>query len=357
MNRYAANHAGRNYGCRIREFILRGYRCFTLENELLRITVAAEKGADIVEFLWKPLDLDVLWHSPLGLRNIGQLGTSSPLEEGNFRDFFAGGWYEMLPNGPAPCTHRGAHWGFHGEATLLPWEYKIDKDDQDEIQVTLVVRLVRIPILVTKTMTLRSRSGMLSIRETLTNESQETVQFLWGQHPTFGWPFLEEGCRIFLPSCVASVGDPRQDGRLAQMQRIQWPIVPGRDGNNIDLSILPPPESKSHDFVRLEQLDDGWFAIVNPHRKLGWALCWDVRLFPVLGYWQLFRGAKDYPWYGMHYLAALEPANDLPSIADAVKRKTAFELQGGATLNTTWEATAFDHLLEVNAVLPEGVVR
>jgi hypothetical protein len=93
----------RNWGCRLRDFAWRGHRCIALENESLRILVAADKGADILEFLHKPTDTECLWQSPSGLQS-PYFRPSSPLETGHFREYFAGGWYEMLPNGPAPWS-------------------------------------------------------------------------------------------------------------------------------------------------------------------------------------------------------------------------------------------------------------
>lgn len=49
--RYQTHTHERNYGCRLRESTYREHRCVTLENESLRVMVAADKGADILEFL------------------------------------------------------------------------------------------------------------------------------------------------------------------------------------------------------------------------------------------------------------------------------------------------------------------
>ena len=355
MNRYTSSDAGRNYACRIREFIYRGHRCLTLENEKIRVFIAADKGADILEFLWKPLDLDVLWHAPQGLREAGPALQSSPLPGGDFREHFAGGWYEMLPNGPTPSAYKGAVWGFHGESTLLPWRLRIEKDEPEEISAALETRLLRIPLYVKKTFRLCSGSGTLRIEERIRNESPEEAKFLWGQHPTVGWPFLEEGCRIYLPPCIAKTG-PEQplDARLKPNQVANWPKMQLRDGSAVDVSVLPAPEIGSHDFLRLEQLQEGWFAVVNPHHKLGWALRWDAKLFSVLGFWQLFRGGSGHPWYSRHYLAALEPINELLSLSEAVERGTAFCLAGLDSIDTVWEATAFSSPPDVKAVLPGG---
>ena len=96
MNPYQPCVHERNFGSRLREIVWRGHRCVILENERLRVLVVADKGADVLEFLYKPLDVELLWHSYHGLRRAGPERASSPLPEGPFRDQFAGGWYEML---------------------------------------------------------------------------------------------------------------------------------------------------------------------------------------------------------------------------------------------------------------------
>jgi hypothetical protein len=59
----------RNYGCRITtDLLLNGIRAVVLENEKLRITILVDKGADIYEFLYKPLDIDFMWRSPVELQ-------------------------------------------------------------------------------------------------------------------------------------------------------------------------------------------------------------------------------------------------------------------------------------------------
>jgi hypothetical protein len=357
MSGYQTFTHERNYGCRLREFIYREHRCVTIENELLRILICADKGADILEFLYKPIDLDFMWRSRLGLRRASHFRPSSPLETGHFREYFAGGWYEMLPNGPVPCAHRGAPFGYHGEATLLPWDYEITVDEPERIELRFTVRLMRIPLFVEKTVRLERGSATLYLHERILNESEQTVEVLWGHHPTFGPPFLAGNCRVYLPACRISVAEKVPlDARIAPAQIADWPFVKGRNGEMIDLSFLPGPEAKTHDFVQLGGLADGWFALVNPETEAGFALRWDIEKFPVLGYWQLFRGGADYPWYGMNYLAAFEPASSLPSLAEAASKGEALSITPGVPLETAIEATAFRRPLEVRWVDYGGTI-
>ena len=81
----------RNYGCRLREYVYKGVDTITLENELLRITVLAGKGTDIVEFLYKPLDMDAMWHSFNGVRNPSDRASRSH-PGASFLDHYPGGF-------------------------------------------------------------------------------------------------------------------------------------------------------------------------------------------------------------------------------------------------------------------------
>ncbi|GGD36843.1 DUF4432 family protein [Pseudoxanthomonas indica] len=349
----------RNSGCRLRQFVYRGHRCVSLENATVRVVIAADKGADIIEFLYKPKDVECLWHSRHGLRDDAHLRLSSPLQGGHFREYFPGGWYEMLPNGPQPCEHRGAAFGHHGEATLLPWDYRIVRDDADGVGVVFSVRLGRIPLRLERAMFLEGEGGTVRLEEQVTNESGQTVEFLWGHHPTFGAPLVEPGARIFLPSgTTASTSDSVPDGsRVAAQARGTWPHLTAQAGaGDVDLSTIPHADAGSHEFVRLDDLIEGWFAIVNPQREVGFALRWDVATFPMVGLWQIWGGGQDYPWYGMPHLLALEPASDLPSLAESVRRGTAITLAGGQSRRTVLEATAFSSRSTVTHVGAGGAI-
>ena len=60
----------RNYGCRVSDaWTFRGLKTAVIENELLRVVVLIDKGADIYQFVHKPTDTDFLWRSPWGVRD------------------------------------------------------------------------------------------------------------------------------------------------------------------------------------------------------------------------------------------------------------------------------------------------
>lgn len=344
----------RNHGCRIRDIVWRSRRCVIMENELVRILISADKGCDILEFTHKPSDTEFLHQAPAGL-STPQNAFSSPQQTGPFRDLFPGGWYLMLPNGPAPCTHRGADYGHHGEATFLAWEMMVEEDRPERVTVGFRTRLRRTPLAVERRFTLEQGCSTVTLDESVTNEAGQPLDLLWGHHPTFGAPFVRPGMRIHLPRCRASTGPVLPaDALCAPDQSADWPVMMGHDGHPTDLSVVP--DAQGHDFIRLDGLKAGWFAIADPGRAIGLALRWDEALFPVLGYWRLLDGNPDYPWYSARTMIALEPACDLPSLADAAARGTAIVLERGEMVATRIEATAFADARAVVDVAWGGVV-
>ncbi len=122
--RYVPYTRGRNYACRISESVFRGLGCVTLENQLIRVSVAAHKGADIYEFLHKPTDTEFLLRTPLGLRRQPATLPTINLREGSFSDFYEGGMAGTA-SGRGRLSERieRAQFGQHGEVALLPWSY------------------------------------------------------------------------------------------------------------------------------------------------------------------------------------------------------------------------------------------
>jgi hypothetical protein len=357
--RYQTYVHERNWGARLTEFEYRGYAIVSLENRFLRIAIAAGKGTDIVEFLYKPLDVDFMWRSYAGLRAGRNFHPTIANPDGSFIDFYTGGWQEMLPNAGANCTYKGAALGVHGEVCLLPWSYHIVTNSPDKVVVTFCVRAVRTPFYVEKTFSINEQDPTLHIEELVRNEADEPMDFMWGHHLAFGWPFIDESCRIFLPSCRVRTPEdytaPRS--RLERGQDTEWPLVRGRNGESVDLSRIPPPEVRSHDMAYMHDMQDGWYALVSGSRGVGFGLRWEKGTFPFLWFWQLYRGGMGYPWFGTSYTAALEPVSSYPqTLTQAIKANSQLVLAGGEERRTSLVAAAFAGRSEVRGINADGKV-
>ncbi|NOZ50016.1 MAG: aldose 1-epimerase [Chloroflexi bacterium] len=355
----------RNHGCRISDdWTYKGMRTVVLENELLRVTILVDKGSDIVEFRYKPLDLDFLHYAPGGIRNPTR-ETPSAYSTSPFLDFFSGGWNEILPNGGPFVTYKGADLGQHGEISLIPWDYAIVEDRPERVAVRLWVRPLRTPFFLEKTLMMEPERPVLHISETLVNEAGEPVHLMWGHHIAFGRPFLDEGAVIDTPARRFIVHGHMQDfepRRFKPEAQGHWPHIEAADGTALaDASIVPAYGTfQAQEMAYLTDLTDGWYAITNTAKEVGFAIHFDPELFRYVWYWQqLGDVAQGYPWWGRTHTAALEPWTSYPTggLQQAIANKTALLLQPGQQIETTLTAIAYQGLTRVHDVSADGQVR
>jgi hypothetical protein len=348
----------RNYGCRITETIYRGLRCVTMENELLRVTILADKGSDIIEFLHKPTDTDFMWKSPMGVRNPATFVPTTARPDGAFLDYYEGGWQECMPTGGNGGEHMGTVFGLHGEPSLMPWEYTIMEDTPQRIQVRFRVRTVRSPFYIEKVITLNRNSSALLFHERITNEADEPLDLVWGHHPAFGAPFLDESCVVDVQGSptvrAVSLGE---NSRVQEGDGYRWPNVPAAKGGTVDISRIPPPEARSADMIFLHELEEGWYSITNTDRAVGFGMAFPKDVFQAIWFWQVFRGGMQHPWYGRTYNLALEPWTTPYSTLDEAKSHNAHRvLQAGEMLDVHFAAVAHSGLRRVTRIHADGRV-
>ena len=167
-----------------------------LENELLRVVVLIDKGADVYEFLHKPTDTDFVWRSPWGVRDPSKFVPTTGSHAELWLDQYEGGWQTVLPGGGFPVPVRGHSPGpprrgqtpCRGDACIV-------EDTPERVALKCWVRTARTPFYFEKTMTLESGSAVLKTDELLVNEGEETTHAVWGEHIAIGEPFLNEGLR------------------------------------------------------------------------------------------------------------------------------------------------------------------
>jgi len=327
----------RNWGARMREFEWLGLPAVVLENELLRVGVLVGKGSDVFELLYKPRDVDLVWLTERGFRPTALAGT--------FVDGYGGGWQEILPNGGAPSSYAEASFRQHDEVALLPWDAEIAEDTEERVVVRLSVACAKTPLRLVKNMRLGAGSARLELDETLVNESPVPVRLMWGHHIALGAPFLAPGARITLPDGVEGIPHPvglNGDGRRVAADRFRWPHAVSPQGDEIDLSVLPPPGTPSEIVYLTGFPQPAWYEVA--HDGLSLRVEWDAVVMPYLWFWQEFGATAGYPWYGRHWNIGLEPFSSYPTngLADAVENGTALELASGEerALSLAAEVTA-----------------
>jgi hypothetical protein len=349
--------SARAHDCRLTEYTHRSLKHLALENGMVRVTVLVDKGADIVEFRHKRTDTDFLWKERVGLREPARVIPTIASSLGGNLDWYEGGWHECLPGG-GPAVIHGAEEGLHGEAALLPWSWTVEEDTPGRISVRLGCRLIRLPLAIHKRLVMESGAAVLRIEETIENESDVPLSFLWGQHPTFGAPFLDGHCRIDVPARAwrAEPGFTAPKMTVRPGERGAWPLAPQPGGGVVDLSQVPPEGDGRAGLVCLD-VEDGWYALTNRRTGVGFGLRWDARLFPCLYYWHVFNGIPDYPWFAAAYVVGLEPWTSFPMNHDAARAAgTALSLPPRGSISTTFAAVAYEGREGVTRIAEDGGV-
>ena len=352
----------RHFGCRVNDQIIwNGYRSLILQNELIQVVVLIDKGSEIIQFLYKPLDIDFLWHSANPFRNPARFVPAAGSSSAPFFDHWTGGWFEVLPNGGPACSYKGADLGNFAETINIPWEYQIVEDTAEQVRVALWVKTYRTPFLLEKVLVIKTGVPVLYIEEQVTNQGNETLEYMWGHHPVVGAPFLDDTCKLHAPASIVEVfhDEDGPDYRMGLHQQAPWPIINDRHGKSLDLRSMPPSSTRYMDNCYLKEFKDGWIAVTNPGKKIGFGLSWDAKVFRYVWLWQALGGGLGYPWYGRTYNMGIEPWSSYPcaGLQEAVQNGTALTLHAGESCKVWLNAVAFEGKDDVNFIDRDGCVR
>ncbi|MBP1995607.1 DUF4432 family protein [Paenibacillus eucommiae] len=316
----------RNYGCRIiDDVVFKGYRSLLLENERLLIHLLLDKGGEPIRWLHKPTDTDFIWISQKGIVPPNALYSEYEIS-------YLGGWQEMFPEVSYTSTYRGAT-VHRGESAVTPWDYRIIKDEPEEIQVVLINQIRSLPLRTEKRITLKAGSETVRIDETVFNLSPTTsMEANWGHHLAYGPPFLTEESFITLGK-DATIHHPESG------ESWNWPHME-RGGETLDISRMPAPGTERDLLYVLTE--DNSYRLTNPQRGTALEVRWDGSIWPYLWYWQNFKADQDYPFFGRDYNIGLEMFNVPPklTLGEAVEQKLALVIPPLGSLSSWLEFEA-----------------
>jgi len=346
----------RTHGCRLSNaWSYQGAPALILENELLRVTLLTGHGTHISEFRYKPLDLDVLYHDPAGLLP----DQRDPALPGDY----VVGWQEALPSGGAPAEVRGAPYGAHGELARAAWTQSVLEDTPQRVSVQLTTRLQTIPLLLEKRLSLEPGKAVLVLEERLTNEAGIALHVMWGQRISLGGPFLEEGAVIDAPASQV-IAHEKTDG-YAMRRYIpglggEWPRLKTPQGDPVDASHIPAHgKAKVEELIYLTGLQEGWVALTNPQRQVGFGLSFDPALFRFIWHLeQLGEFRAGFPWWRRAHYTSLEPWTSFPAqgLEQAIRNHSALKLGPGEQRYTRLAACIYTGIQRVAGISSDGEV-
>jgi galactose mutarotase-like enzyme len=308
-----------------------------LTSDELLVDVLPENGGDVFAVIDRATNVDLLWKAPWGS---GLRAEDAPTSRDRWLARTWGGWQVLLPNAGDEASEGGRTWGFHGEAGLRSWSVLSAAADRLE----LAVELETAPLDVRRVYRLEGPSLFVDTR--IRNRSPGPVEFLWGEHPTFGEAFaagatLEidaESIRIELADGVGvRAGD-----------RLQWP----GQATNADRSLdhIPARSPSRFLFAFLDGLREGTYRLRNDRLGLGARLSWPLAVFPCVWLWEEIAFTQDEPWNGQAYAVGIEPQTAYPALGMSGLRR-----QGGRglTLGPGDDLTA---TMTLSVEHPDGLV-
>ncbi len=126
----------------------------------------------------------------------------------------------------------------------------------------------------------------------------------------------------------------------------------------MDASKIPPISNLSADMLYLTGLEEGWYAVTDQEKGVGFGLSWPLDVYPYLWIWQVAGGAFGYPFYGRNYNMALEPFSSLPGpgVSEAVRNGSAIALNAGEEVKLKMNAVIYHGTGRVKKVTDSGQV-
>jgi hypothetical protein len=102
-------------------------------------------------------------------------------------DFFLCGFYTMFPNAGAPGTYQGITYESHGDLRNVAWSASVGAD-QSSIRLQGQARQSQLRI----ERDLRLNKNAIEVRDTLINGGPITLPYIYGLHPYYTYPLLDQ---------------------------------------------------------------------------------------------------------------------------------------------------------------------
>lgn len=328
--------------CRIvQDWSYRGMRTVILENEFLKISILIDSGAKIFEFVHKPSDVDFVYHNP-------RVEYRTPVYGVNADNWWAGGIDEAIPTGHA-SFYRGEEYPYLGEIWSLPWSCRIERQSDEEVSLKLWRPCVIAPLMVEKWITLRTEEKMARFHHKVTNLGQSRFEFLWGIHPGLS---INQKSRIDIPAEDVFVEESLPNDRLGKRGTLyKWPYAINNLGNKFDMRKVQPATAQTSDLHYAIKLRDGWLALTDTAKRIGFGLVFPKEIFRVIWMWLVYGG-----WRGL-YCAAVEPWTGYPVRLDmAVKEGIYAVLDAGKSIECDTMAIAYEGVSKVEKITSNGEI-
>jgi len=275
-----------------------------LATDELVVECTPQKGCDIRQIRDARNQSSVLWASPWTSPATPQT-RSGDSEAENWLFHYPGGWQLLFPNAGAGGEHQGHRHRFHGEASIVAWEWeRLDSGIQAR------VALFDTPFTIERRITLSGRT--VRVEESITNTGVDRTDYILGHHPGFGSELLAGPTRLSTNGYLVQADDSYDPpgNRLQPGSRGRWPHVQGNDAH-VDLR---SPLDGGSCLAYLSQFPPNAVAsIVRCDGTTGVELRWPGEIYPYAWLWQELGGSTGKPWFGRGHVIGVEPCTSAPA--------------------------------------------
>jgi hypothetical protein len=131
----------------------------------------------------------------------------------------------------------------------------------------------------------------------------------------------------------------------------EWPFALDRAGKKIDLRLVPSPIESVADFHYLPDVTEGWYAVTDTERQVGFGLVFPTSILPHLWLFRTLGG-----WRGLNTLI-VEVSNGYPNnLRQAIKGGHCGVVAAGETVHAEVLVVAYVGVTAVERIEPAGKV-
>ena len=268
-----------------------GLKAYEVKNGPLCYRLLADKCLDMGEFSYRGVNFNFL--SKPGLQGPGAYDTRG---DEAIRSIMGGMFFTSgIESICAPCTIDGVEYPMHGRMRSTPGEHlSADAFWAEDGYHLKAGAEMREAALFGENMILRRSVETVYGQKTVTvtdvfeNEGFRDEPLMLLYHINLGWPFLDEGLRLHLPTRKVTPRDAGAKGHEGEYDR------------------MDPPKDNEPEYVFIHDLktdgEGGTCAIaVNEGLKLGFQIGWNTKNLPFFMEWKSTASGD--------YVIGLEPAN------------------------------------------------
>lgn len=270
----------------------RGLNAVEVSNGPMHFVILLDKCMDVSELSWRGERMTFL--SKIGLNGRNPFDTHGAEAQRSIMGglFFTCGYENIC----APCTtDDGRELPMHGRMRTSPAEHvSIHARWENEKYVISVSGDIREAelfgenLLLHRTITTVYGEPELCVTDEIRNESFRDEPLLLMYHCNVGYPLLEEGCRLVVPTQNV---EPRD--AISAAQRDRWAVMDAPTDNAEECVYLHT--------LRSGENDERFAALVNDRRALGLKLSFSGKELPYFGQWKSTASGD--------YVMGLEPGN------------------------------------------------